>query len=148
MKFGKLLQSRTCADEMGNLGIGEHFLRYKALKKQLKALSGVRAFGDLRVAVVCQFRSAGCSVVLEVLRQSASISHAGDAGEAAVLSEAGAGAGGHDAHAVYSPAVLSALFWACGVQHSGTVPQEQACGLLVHCMISARGCSGAPYLPE
>lgn len=51
MKFGKLLQSRMCADEMGNLGIGEHFLRYKALKKQLKALSGARAHGDLRVAV-------------------------------------------------------------------------------------------------
>ena len=40
---------------------------------------------------------------------------AGDAGEAAVLSEAGAGVGGRDAHAVYSPAVLAASSWACGV---------------------------------
>ena len=48
-----------------------------------------------------------------------------------MLSEAGAGAGGHDAHAVYSPAVLAALTWACGVRRFGAVPQEQACGLLV-----------------
>lgn len=67
MKFGKLLQSRMCADEMGNLGIGEHFLRYKALKKQLKALSGAHAHFDLRVAVARPFHTAGRSVALQYL---------------------------------------------------------------------------------
>jgi hypothetical protein len=36
MKFGKLLQSR--AEELRSNGVGEHFLRYKALKKQLKQI--------------------------------------------------------------------------------------------------------------
>ncbi len=36
MKFGKLMQSR--AEELKSSGLGEHFLRYKALKKQLKQL--------------------------------------------------------------------------------------------------------------
>ncbi len=39
MKFGKLLKTR--ADDMGELGIGEHFLRYKALKKQLKEMQNM-----------------------------------------------------------------------------------------------------------
>ena len=62
MKFGKLLQSKMCADEMMNLGIGEHFLRYKALKKQLKALSGADAHRDMRIAVVLHSRSLSRSV--------------------------------------------------------------------------------------
>lgn len=36
MKFGKLMQSR--AEELSSCGLGEHFLRYKALKKQLKQI--------------------------------------------------------------------------------------------------------------
>ncbi len=36
MKFGKLMQSR--ADDLRSTGLGEHFLRYKALKKQLKQI--------------------------------------------------------------------------------------------------------------
>lgn len=36
MKFGKLLQSR--AEDLRSTGLGEHFLRYKALKKQLKQM--------------------------------------------------------------------------------------------------------------
>ncbi|KAK9842271.1 hypothetical protein WJX81_003901 [Elliptochloris bilobata] len=49
MKFGKLLgkSQQTCAEEMGNLGIGEHFLRYKKLKKQLKEMQALdTARGD------------------------------------------------------------------------------------------------------
>ena len=40
MKFAKILKRK--AEEWQTSGLGEHFLRYKALKKQLKQISGAK----------------------------------------------------------------------------------------------------------